>query len=109
MASNQHTSPLAIAYAQAVLELANERSIAEPIASDLQSLKAILTDHPTFGQFLANPAIGTDERAGVLERSLKDKVNPLLYDTVRLLNVRGRLGLLSEIDGHQCRGNHQRC
>lgn len=97
MASKNHTSLLSAAYAQALLELADERNVAQPMAEQLEVLAELVGEYPTFRQFLADPGISPEERSGVLERVFKNRIDPLLYDTLRLLNARGRLGLIQRI------------
>jgi F-type H+-transporting ATPase subunit delta len=99
MANNTHASPTAVTYARSLLELAQERNLVEPIGQELDQIKEILEANPTFREFLKDPAIGTEERTGVLDRVLRTRVNPLLANFLGVLNVHGRLGLLDEIIG----------
>lgn len=99
MPKTTHISPVASAYATSLLELAEERKLAEPIGAELAELRKLVDDNPTFKSFLADPSIGEVERGNVLSKALDGKVQPLLGNFVKLLNVKGRLSLLSEIAG----------
>jgi F-type H+-transporting ATPase subunit delta len=96
--STNHTSPYAHAYAQSLLELANEQKQAPQIGEELGQLRQIVDENRTFRLFLADPAIGVWERGEVLKRVFGEgKVSPLLYNFLRVLNAHGRLRGLGEI------------
>ena len=92
-----HASPAAMAYAQSLLDLANERKQAEPIAQELAGLRKIVDENPTFREILSNPAISTDARAGLLNKAFRHNVSELLFNTLGVLNQKNRLGLISQI------------
>ena len=93
----QHTSPLATAYARSLLELANEQNQAEPIGQELADLEKVLESEAAFETFLSNPAIGEVERGQVIEKVFRGRVSPLLANFLGVLNRKGRLGLLRQI------------
>ena len=97
MAQTTHPSPTAVTYARSLLELAQERNIAQPIGQELDEIKQVLDANPTFREFLKDPGIGAEERTGVIDRVLRARVDPLLGNFLGVLNVHGRLGLLDEI------------
>ena len=97
MAQTTHASPTAVTYARSLLELAQERSLAEPIGQELEQIAQVLESNPTFREFLKDPGIGADERTAVLDRVLRSRVNPLLGNFLGVLNLHGRLRLLEEI------------
>jgi F-type H+-transporting ATPase subunit delta len=90
-------SPTAVAYATALIELANERQLTQPIAEDLGGLKQVLTEIPTFRAFLADPSIGDTERSEVLKKVFAGKVQPLLEHFLDVLAAKGKLGHLDQI------------
>src|SRR5450432_2442343 len=97
MARTKHTSPLAIAYAASLLELANERKEAEQIAQELAALRQILQDNPSFHLYLADPAIGNTEREEMIKRIFASKFSQLTMNFLGVLNQKNRLGMLSEM------------
>lgn len=97
MPQNTHYSPVAQAYAQSLLELANEQKQAEAIGQELSALRQIVGDNPTFGQFLADPAISQAERERTLKNIFAARVSQLMMNFLGVLNVKGRAGLLAQI------------
>lgn len=93
----QHSSPLATAYAKSLLELALEQNQAEPIGKELADLEKVLESDPAFETFLASPAIGEVERGQVIEKVFRGRVSPLLANFMGVVNRKGRLGLLKQI------------
>ena len=95
MSKKQTTA--ATQYAQAVLDLANARQQAEPLAAELRGLKEVVRSNPTFALFLKDPSIGKSERLGVLERVSKPRVSPLLMNLLGVMNEHDRLGLIEAV------------
>jgi F-type H+-transporting ATPase subunit delta len=92
-----HASPLALAYAQSLLELANERNQAEAVGQELAALAQIVAENPQFREMLTNPAVSLDERAGLLDRIFRHNVSELLFNTLGVLNRKNRLGVIDQI------------
>src|SRR4051812_48256167 len=92
-----HASPLAVAYAQSVLDLANQNGQAEAVGGELAGLKQVVDENPSFREVLINPSIGEDERGRLLDRVFRNQVSPLLFNTLGVLNQHGRLGLIDQI------------
>jgi F-type H+-transporting ATPase subunit delta len=97
MAASTHPSPTATSYAQALLQLAQERNLTEPVGAELAVLREVIETNPTFAEFLKDPGIGKEERASVIDRVLKPRVSPLLANFLGVLLNHGRLGLLPQI------------
>jgi F-type H+-transporting ATPase subunit delta len=98
MAEQQdHPSSSAVAYATALLDLANEKKITEQIAGELKSLQQIIAENPAFKTYLGDPSIGDDERQQMLERIFGGKVSPLLDHFLHVVAGKERLGMLEEI------------
>src|SRR5271170_4347593 len=94
-----HQSPLAIAYAQALLDLANEAKNAEPIGEELRDLRQIIDDNAWFAQVLADPAISNEERGRLIHRVFDGRASQLVLNFLGLVNEKGRLNLLTAIAG----------
>jgi F-type H+-transporting ATPase subunit delta len=97
MGNENHHSPLAIAYAQALLELANESNTTAAVAEELRALREIIATNPQFAQVLADPAISTEERAGLLHRVFDGRASTVVQHFLGLVNEKGRLNILSAI------------
>jgi F-type H+-transporting ATPase subunit delta len=94
MAREQHTTPLAAAYARSVLELANDQNQARQIGQELEELGKIIDSDPAFANFLANPAVSEAERGQVVEKVFRGRVSPLVMNFLLVANRKGRLGIL---------------
>lgn len=97
-ASLHHHSPLSVAYATSLLDLAMEQGNADEIGQELTQLRGLLDQNPIFGEFLRDPGIGHEERSSALEKIFAGRVSPLLWNFLRVLSDKGRLGLLLHLD-----------
>jgi F-type H+-transporting ATPase subunit delta len=95
--STTHNSPLAVTYARSLLELANERRIAEDTGRELQGLSQMLESEPVFVEYLADPAVRAAERTASIEKIFKGHVSPLVYSFLGVMNSHGRMKLLGEV------------
>ena len=88
----------ALSYANALLELAEERNASpEALAKDLDGLRELVASNETFRLYLSDPSISTEARWTVLRKVLQGQVSPLLLQFMGVLNEKNRLGLLTQI------------
>ena len=99
MHKDTHQSSLAIAYAEALLQLANESGAAASIGEELSGLRQIVETDKLFAQLLADPAISTEERGQLLHRVFDGRASTLMSHFLGLTNEKGRLVLLPAIAG----------
>jgi F-type H+-transporting ATPase subunit delta len=99
MHTADHQSPLAIAYAQALLELANDAKSAAAVGEELRALRDVIEKNPSFAQVLSDPAISTEERGQLLHRVFDGRASALVLNFLGLVNEKGRLNILSSIAG----------
>ena len=92
-------SPTALSYAQSILELATAQGQAVDIGHELADIRQIIDTDETFRLFLADPSISETTRAGVLERVFKGRISQLTYGFLQVVNLKGRLGITTEIAG----------
>lgn len=92
-----HYSSTVLAYARALLELATEKNEAEPIGQELEQLHELVQQNPVFAAYVGDPAIGHEEMERVLRNVFQGKVSPLMWNFMGVLNMKGRLKLLSTI------------
>ncbi len=90
-----HHSPVALSYAQALLELAGDA--APRLRQELALLAQAIAESPVLRRFMENPTLDTQARLEALERALRPRVDPLLWNFLGVLNRKGRLGLLPQI------------
>src|SRR5687768_9109878 len=86
-------TPLAVAYAQSLLELANERKEAEPIGQQFADVRKIIDENPSAREMFINPSISVDERARLLDKVFRHNVSPVIFNLLVVINQHGRLGL----------------
>jgi len=94
-----HFSPLAITYATALFELAEEQHVTAQIGQELEEIAGIMAAEPKLGVILSDPGISKQDRAGTLQRLFEGRVSVLLMKFLNLLNEKGRLNKLAEIAG----------
>ena len=92
-----HPSPTAVAYAQALLDLATEQNQQEPVAQELRDLRDLVGGYPSFGDYLRDPTVGLAGRQDVLRKALEGRVSPLMWNFVRVVASKGRTGLLADL------------
>ena len=97
MPTQDHQSSTAIAYAEALLELANEASSAEETGQELRDIRQVVQENEKFAQMLADPVISADERGKFLHRIFDGRASQLIMHFLGLVNQKGRLSLLSSI------------
>ena len=85
----------ALAYAGALIELAEEQGVLEPVANDAGAFHEALRDNPELLPFFRDPSIGESERQKVLDAALGE-AHQLVRNFVNLMNERGRLAILPQ-------------
>jgi F-type H+-transporting ATPase subunit delta len=91
-----HHSPVALTYAQALLELAGDQKQAEAVGEELRQLGQLLDQQESLRLFLADPAIAHLQRQALLEHVFKERLSPLVYAFLGVMNVKGRLRFLRQ-------------
>jgi len=84
-------------YASALFKLAWEGGAAARVRGDLEGLAGLLRESPRLVSFLDSPDIAHREKAALLDRAFKGKVDEAVLPFLFLLLKRGRLGLLPQI------------
>jgi F-type H+-transporting ATPase subunit delta len=90
-------NPIAATYARPLLQLATEQDVAKQIGEELSQIVEIVKANKTFGLYLADPAVGHDERLGVLKRTFGGQVHPTVMNFLGVLNHRDKLRYLDVI------------
>lgn len=80
---------IALMYAQALYDLAEQEQLTEQIHSQLQALAGGIADEPRFLRLLSAPNVSKQERCEVLDRSFRDKVHPYVLNFFKLLTQKG--------------------
>lgn len=95
--SHTHSSPLAVTYAQSLLELGNERGQAAEIGQELTAIGEILDAEPVFRDYLADPGVGREQRTAAVQKIFNGRVSEVVNSFIGILNRHGRLALLPQI------------
>jgi F-type H+-transporting ATPase subunit delta len=97
MPATHQSTPAAVPYARSMIELAEPKGQIDAIGTELADLRKVLQDNPTFSQFLSDPGIKQSERDAAIDRILRGRVSPLMWNLIGVLNKKDRLGLLPAI------------
>jgi F-type H+-transporting ATPase subunit delta len=99
MAKKLDAQQVAVArvYALALLELARTNHQEELVLEELEVMLEHFDRQPRFEQILVDPAVDEGERAGVLERVLRDRANDLVVNTLQVMNRKGRMALIRHL------------
>jgi len=81
-------------YAEALLELANERDVAEDVFSEFLSLADYIKSDDEFRGFLSSFAVDGDDRREVLRRVFSGRLSEMLLNLLLVLNDHGRSGIV---------------
>ncbi len=88
---------IALRYAKALLDAAQEENTLSELRVSLTSLRQIYQELPEFRRFFDNPAIPLSEKQDLVEKHLKKGVSPLVGNLLSLLVENERLDILSEV------------
>lgn len=89
------TSPAAVSYAQALLDLAADQS--DAIGADLQALADAVQQDALLKSFLVDPAIAPAQRWQALSKALGGQFPKLLMNFLGVVNEKKRFALLEQI------------
>jgi F-type H+-transporting ATPase subunit delta len=81
-------------YAEALLELANERDVAEDLFEEFHSLVEYINSDDEFRGFMASFAVDDDDRREVLRRVFKERLSEILLNLMLVLNDHNRAGIV---------------
>ena len=96
--SVQQNDQVADAYADALVDLAEERNELEAVANDVDGLRKVIDDDPQFRRFIRDLGIGTEDREKVLTNTFGDgKVNGTLLSVMQVMNRKNRLAKLPQM------------
>lgn len=84
-------------YSDVMFELANEAGLTEQVMDDLESVGEVLADEPEFLSLLTLGHVKDDEKAGMIRRVFKGRVNDLTLDFLCVLARRNRMNFVNGI------------
>lgn len=98
--TNSKTSELvAKRWANALVELVQENNeiSAEKVLEDLKSVQATIVSSEELKNVISNPSISTEEKQIVICKLFNEKIMPIVYNFIFVLNLRKRMTILSDI------------
>lgn len=97
MANDQTYSPAAGAYAQALIDLAEQAGLGDEMAGNLAALAKLVREDATLRALFRDPTIRKEERWGVIERTFKGRAPNLFVNFLGVVTDKDRLGLIPQI------------
>lgn len=95
----QNCGLVAKRWAKALMELAceNENISKEDILDDLREIAETINSSEDLSNVISNPSVSTEEKQIVLCKLFQNSIMPIVYNFLYVLNLRKRLGIISEI------------
>ena len=84
-------------YSDVMFELAQEAGLVDQVTDDLEAISGVLQDEPDFLSLLTFSEIKPDEKAQIVRRVFKDRINGLTLDFLCVLAKRNRMSFLHGI------------
>ncbi len=84
-------------YSDVMFELAQEAGLIDQVTDDLEAISGVLTDEPEFLSLLMLSEVKPDEKAQIVRRVFKDRINGLTLDFLCVLAKRNRMSFLHGI------------
>ena len=99
MVKDKNSELVSKRWALALMELAQEdkKVSKEKVLSDLRMVAETIDSSEELSGVINNPSISTEEKQIVLCKLFQDKVMPIVYNFIFVLNLRKRVGLTGEI------------
>lgn len=91
------THPVARVYAEALFDLARERSVPEEVARELEEFRALVRREPELESFLVTPVIEPGTKIERLKRALSGRMSDLVTDFLCLIVERRRFAMFGRI------------
>lgn len=90
--------PIAPAYANALVELAEEKKLLNEIHSDVDTLRSLLEENASFRDFLYNPVVSSEKKRGLIEKVQKEAgLQEYTANFINLIMDRQRIEALENI------------
>lgn len=90
-------SQVATVYTDALLELVGATPELEEVEQELLGVNQALFSDSSVREFVLSPIMKTEDKEGILTKSLKGQVRELVFSFIGILNQKGRLEYFPEI------------
>ncbi len=95
--TEQHTDAVSRVYAQALLELAQDKGQADALAEEVGDLLSLMASEPDLEKLLSSRTLNSSQRSELVEHLFNGKVSELLYHFLQVVNEKDRLVALPGI------------
>jgi len=92
-----NSNSIAMIYAEAIFELADERQQMQTLRAELEQLTRFIKDIPDFQSFLESPALTRRQKTAALLRIFENQFSQLMLDFLKVVAAKDRLNLLTKI------------
>ena len=95
----QNSELVAKRWAKALMELAceDENISKEDILDDLYEISDTIDSSAELSNVISNPSVSTEEKQIVICKLFQNSIMPIVYNFLFVLNLRKRIGIISEI------------
>jgi len=97
MSKNPLSAKVAVPYARALYDFSIQKNLMHQITADFQNLETFLNQTPDLVDYLNNPIIGKEQKAELLDKTLKTQLNNETFKFLNVLIKRDRINLLETV------------
>jgi len=97
MSKNPLAAKVAVPYARALYDFSIQKNLMHQITADFQNLEVFLSQTPDLVKYLNNPLIGKEQKAELLDKTLKTQLNNETFKFLSVLVRRDRINLLETV------------
>jgi F-type H+-transporting ATPase subunit delta len=97
MGSRLEEKKVALRYAKALLESADELGKVDEVASEVQAMASIFKETPSLAQFFANPGVERSRKQDFFEKELKGHLSPVMGNLLQLMIENDRVAAFPEL------------
>ena len=97
MSKNPLAAKVAVPYARALYDFSIQKNLMHQITADFQNLEMFLSQTPDLVKYLNNPLIGKEQKAELLDKTLKTQLNNETFKFLSVLVRRDRINLLETV------------
>lgn len=90
-------SPVVLAYAQSLFNVARKQGVVRQLLEDCKTIRAIFRQTPMLGRFLDGPQISREQKRKLIDDVFGKKLHPLMLNMFRVTIDRDRAGELADI------------
>lgn len=91
------TSEIALPYAKALMDIAKNNGVVDPVGAEVASLLEMLRSSDELVQFIGSPLIDPEAKKGTLRQLVEGQVNPAVLTVLLLLVDRNRIMYLESV------------